>query len=59
MIRIVVQAILSAAGVIVALFVSERDAGFPVYQMVVSLLMIVVAALLVWYVPRLLGRGGT
>jgi hypothetical protein len=59
MVRIVAQAILSAAGVIVAFFVSENDIGYPIYQMIVSLLLIVVAALLVWYVPRLIRRNNT
>lgn len=49
MIRIIVQAILSAAGVIAALFLSPDDIGFPVVQGVVALLGIVVAAVLTWY----------
>ncbi|MFB9947945.1 hypothetical protein ACFFP0_03745 [Rhizobium puerariae] len=56
MLRILAQAILSAAGVIVAFFVSEGDVSYPVYQMVVSLVLIVIAALLVWYVPKLTRR---
>lgn len=53
MVRIIAQVILSAAGVIVAFFVSRDEANYPVYQMAVSLLMLVIAALLVWYVPKL------
>ncbi|MBN9047406.1 MAG: hypothetical protein J0H18_17330 [Rhizobiales bacterium] len=58
MVRIIAQAILSAAGVIVAFFVSRDEANYPVYQMVVSLLMLIVAAVLVWYVPRIMKRDG-
>ncbi|HHV69197.1 MULTISPECIES: hypothetical protein [Brucella/Ochrobactrum group] len=56
MVRIIAQVILSAAGVIVAFFVSRDEANYPVYQMAVSLLMLVIAALLVWYVPKIMKR---
>ncbi|MFN3320059.1 MAG: hypothetical protein ACK43M_15025 [Allorhizobium sp.] len=53
MVRIIAQAILSAAGVIVALFIPKDEIGYPIYQLIVSLLMIVAAAIIVWYWPRL------
>ncbi|WP_164865575.1 hypothetical protein [Agrobacterium sp. CNPSo 2736] len=56
MIRIIAQAILSAAGVIVAFFIPKDDFSYPIYQLVVSLLMIALAAVLVWYGPRLISR---
>ncbi|UVV70936.1 hypothetical protein [Brucella anthropi] len=56
MVRIIAQVILSAAGVIVAFFVLRDEANYPVYQMAVSLLMLVIAALLVWYVPKIMKR---
>ena len=52
MVRILAQVILSAAGVIVAIFVSRDEVGFPVYQLVVSLLLIAVSGVIVWYGPR-------
>ena len=54
MVRTIAQAILSAAGVFVAGFIPKDDIGYPVYQLLVSLLMIVAAAIVVWYGPRLL-----
>lgn len=47
MVRVVAQAILSAAGVVVAFFVSEDTIAYGVYQLVVSLIMIALAAVLV------------
>ncbi|KAB2761292.1 hypothetical protein F9K97_21605 [Brucella anthropi] len=52
MVRILAQAILSAAGVVVALFVSRDAVGFPVYEMVGTLLLIAALAVIVWYGPR-------
>lgn len=52
MLRIISQAILSAAGVIGAFFVARDTAGFAVYQMVISLVLIVIAAVVVWYWPQ-------
>ncbi|TCO07375.1 hypothetical protein EV666_1331 [Camelimonas lactis] len=49
MVRILAQAILSAAGVVVALFVSRDAVGFPVYQMVGALFLIAALAVIVWY----------
>ena len=52
MVRILAQAILSAAGVVVALFVSRDAVGFPDYEMVGTLLLIAALAVIVWYGPR-------
>ncbi len=54
MIRVIAQAILSAAGVIAALFVPRDDIGFPIAQAVVALIGIVAAAVLSWYGSRIL-----
>lgn len=54
MIRILAQAILSAAGVIAALFVPAGELGYPIVQAVVALIGIVIAAVLSWYGDRLL-----
>lgn len=48
MIRIIAQTILSAAGVIVALFVSRDEANFPLLQMALSMVGLLVAALIIW-----------
>jgi len=50
---IIAQAILSAAGVFVALFVTRDTPGFPVYQFVVSLIFLAVAAAIVMYWPKI------
>ncbi|HEY0124819.1 MAG TPA: hypothetical protein VGC14_24250 [Rhizobium sp.] len=48
-----VQAVLSAAGVFVALFVTRDTTAFPIYQFAVSLVFIVLAGVIVFYWPRM------
>jgi len=56
MLRILAQAILSAAGVVAAFFVTREDAAFPIYQLAVTLVAIALVAVVVWYGPLLWRR---
>lgn len=49
----IAQAILSAAGVFAAMWVTRDSAAFPIYQFGISLVMIILACVLVLYWPRM------
>lgn len=52
MIRAIAQAILSAAGVVAAHFLSPDEPDFPLIQLSISLVWLMVSALVIWWVTR-------
>jgi len=56
MLREITQIILSLAGVIAAFFVSPDSTNFNFMQLGIVLIMMIVAALIIWCIPELFRR---
>ncbi|MCB5201575.1 hypothetical protein LH464_03655 [Neorhizobium sp. T786] len=52
MLTLIAEAILAAAGVVVAIFIHEGHAAFPVYQLLVLLSAMPIAAVVILYGSR-------